>query len=364
MLRMIDETIIYKNPNPAHQSLCAVFPSVTLLSNGELLCLFKLGQARSSYDAHLELARSNDGGKTWNLEGPAAIPPSSEACTFSIAAIAQSNDQTIYITGTVIDASNPEEPMFHPETEGMKNSRIVITLSDDNGHTWDALREIDIGLRQPCANERVITLKDGRLMQAFSIWKDYHAEGLWDQKSGVVFSKDKGKSWDNPVVSAYDPDRNKSYWDQGICQLRDGTLLGLFWTADNVQKKTVNVHRVFSCDGGRTWSRPEEVNFMTEFCRPMELKNGQILCVCNYRKSPAGIKAILSSDKGATWKTDEIFTIWDATTGVEKNIFSDFLNFDFGTPSVVQLPDGTIVVTFYAYENHVCHIRCRRFIFD
>ena len=365
MLRMIDESIVFKNPNPIHKSLCANFPSLVKIPDGELLCLFRVGQARASYDGHLELARSADGGRTWNCQGPVNIPTADRSYVFLCADMACSKSGTLIITGTAIDAGNPENPIWNPQTDGLKESKIVVTISRDNGYTWGPLNEIYIGLKEPAADGRVIELMDGRFMQAFETWKSYDVNDLWDQKAGVIFSEDNGKTWGNCVIIVHDPKREKYYWDTGLCRLRDGTLLGLSWTNDNVQKKAVNVHRVLSGDGGKTWSLPEEVNFVGELCRPIELENGQVLCIYNDRKKPAGIKAVFSSNRGASWNTAKTSIIWDAAEFAGKNNpFADFLAFDFGMPSVQQLPDGTIAVAFYAYENHVCHIRLRRFIVE
>lgn len=150
-----------------------------------------------------------------------------------------------------------------------------------------------------------------------------------------------------------------------LVKLPDGELLCLFRVGQARASYDGRLELARSADGGKTWSLPEEVNFVGELSRPIELENGQILCVYNDRKKPAGIKAVFSSSRGASWNTTETSTIWDAAELAGKNNpFADFLAFDFGMPSVQQLPDGTIAVAFYAYENHVCHIRLRRFIVE
>ena len=363
MIKMVNDSIVFKNPNSIHRSLCAIFPSLVELSDRELLCLFRLGQARASYDGHLELARSTDGGRTWNCQGPVNIPLADWPYVFLCADIMCSKSGTLIITGNAIDAADQEKPIWNPQTEGLKKCKIVITMSHDNGHTWGPLNEICTGLEGAVTNGRLIELLDGRFMQAFETWKSYDVNGLWDQKAGVIFSEDNGRTWGNSIIFAHDPKREMYYWDTGFCQLRDGTLIGLSWTNNNVQKKAVNAHRIISVDGGRTWSLPQDVNIAGELSRLTELKNGQLLCAYNDRKKPAGIKAVLSSDRGKSWNTAETATIWDAAELVGKNNpFVDFLAFDFGMPSLQQLSDGTIAVAFYAYEKHVCHIRLRNFV--
>ena len=43
-----------------------------------------------------------------------------------------------------------------------------------------------------------------------------------------------------------------------------------------------------------------------------------------------------------------------------ENLLDAYHFFTFGTPSVTQLSDGTIVVAFYVTEEHVTYVRCCR----
>ena len=64
---------------------------------------------------------------------------------------------------------------------------------------------------------------------------------------------------------------------------------------------------------------------------------GHLLMPYGCRLTPRGVQAILSDDAGKTWSFDKrVFLAWKA------------LNTDCGYPSAVQLPDGTIVMLYYA----------------
>ena len=43
-----------------------------------------------------------------------------------------------------------------------------------------------------------------------------------------------------------------------------------------------------------------------------------------------------------------------------EDAFDSYHHFTFGTPSITQLSDGTIIVAFYVTEEHVTYVRCCR----
>ena len=63
-LRGIDEGILYRNPLPGHQAICAFHPFVLPLSEEDLLCFYRVGQAMYSLDGRVAWLRSTDGGRT------------------------------------------------------------------------------------------------------------------------------------------------------------------------------------------------------------------------------------------------------------------------------------------------------------
>ena len=66
-----------------------------------------------------------------------------------------------------------------------------------------------------------------------------------------------------------------------------------------------------------------------------KLRDGRILCSFGYRRDPKGIRAVLSSDGGVTWDTDNTYVLRDDGVG------------DLGYPGSVQLPDGSILTVYY-----------------
>ena len=68
-LDLVQEGILYCNPHPSRQAVCATSPNVVPLSDRELLCICRVGQALFSDDGKLAQLRSFDGGVTWVEDG-------------------------------------------------------------------------------------------------------------------------------------------------------------------------------------------------------------------------------------------------------------------------------------------------------
>ena len=102
LLEIVNEGILYINPDPAYHHVSAFFPSIVQLSDQELICLYQFGEGIYAADSTIALQRSVDGGETWSEEG------------------------------LLYDRSKDDQPGF------------MVVLSNDGGHTWDLENQIRI----------------------------------------------------------------------------------------------------------------------------------------------------------------------------------------------------------------------------
>ena len=70
MIEHVESHVIFENPKPMLRSRHGFFPGVVELLSGELLALLVIGEAFESVDLTTHVARSADGGRTWQLQGP------------------------------------------------------------------------------------------------------------------------------------------------------------------------------------------------------------------------------------------------------------------------------------------------------
>ena len=69
-IEILDHHVVYENPLPFNRSRHGYFPGLVKLSSGELLGLFVLGEAFEATNVTTFATRSQDQGRTWNLQGP------------------------------------------------------------------------------------------------------------------------------------------------------------------------------------------------------------------------------------------------------------------------------------------------------
>jgi hypothetical protein len=165
-----------------------------------------------------------------------------------------------------------------------------------------------------------------------------------------------------------------------LCQCRHGSTRE---SDDGI----INIHR--STDGGRTWTPGGELprEDAPGFYLPggfgltpdngtiawLRYPSGRVIAVTNHRRPPYGVRALLSDDGGETFDEQNHLELWGIEPATVRNApvlakrrdrvenaLEAYHFFTFGTPTVTQVPDGTIVVAFYVTEEHVTYVRCCR----
>ena len=69
-MKIIDEIILYENPDPLLVSKQGIFPGIVKLQDNSLLALFTIGQAFDSADQRTFVSKSFDDGRSWSKPKP------------------------------------------------------------------------------------------------------------------------------------------------------------------------------------------------------------------------------------------------------------------------------------------------------
>ena len=115
----------------------------------------------------------------------------------------------------------------------------------------------------------------------------------------------------------------------------------------------------WSDDDGATWNPPKRSTLWGYPADVMQLKDGRVLAVYGYRKTPWGVRGCISED-GITWDIKNEFTIREggvplplmgrgARTLLDALIVMQYWH--TGYPSVTQLEDETIIVAYHEYSD-------------
>jgi len=344
------------------------FASLCVTAGGKLVAGFRSGVNKDAADGNVLVTTSSDGGTAWTephapfdtmLDG---TPGSHRAMNVSEV----SPGRVLAVVGW-FDRTNPDRPLFNPDTEGLLPVRNRLWESTDDGETWSDLGLLETApFHQACTTGPILRGAPGVLAAFYETNKDFDDPSPWHHQALVKFSYDEGQTWPEHAVTAADATGSKYYWDQRPAVLRENVLLTLLWTYDRTVGKDVPIHWIRSDDGGRTWGEPASTGIAGQVAYPAALADGRVLMAYVDRFGKRTIRARLSDDEGASWDAAPELVLWPRAGGEDVaqdhgDHMGDFLQsmmqWSFGLPSCAQLPDGDVFVTYYAGnpEAHGIH---------
>ena len=317
-----DEIVIDGGQRRTHRAWAAL----EVASNGDLLVAYKDGSDHHrTPDGVLVLARSIDGGQTWEDKKPLVAEPGWD--WFTNHGMTRLADDTILLH--TIRRRNSTRP------DGARKSfcRGSFTRSVDDGHLWQERGQEMIcpfmeEWGNSCAYGKVSELEDGTLMVPFyGVPKGVQDTRL--RSLAVAFSHDGGRSWPE-FVSVYEDrkgDVNPSETD--LIRLPDGRYLLMIRA-----NAALRLYRSYSEDEGRTWTPIEPTDLPGQCPALIYLASGAILCAYrDMRREQPGMSCAVSPDLGETWTP--LGYLYEGS------------NWDCAYPSMVHLLGGLIYCAFY-----------------
>jgi sialidase-1 len=257
---------------------------------------------------------------------------------------------------------HPHEGLANPVTVGFVPTELLLARSQDGGRTWTSPAPLEPPLVGPsfelCAP--ITPLRDGRWLLPTSTWRGWDGDCPSAMRMIALVSPDRGSTWPQYVDVMRDPEGRVIYWESKVVELPDGRLLGVAWAYDEKAATDRPNHYALSRDGGRTWSAPASTGLQGQTMTPLVLEDGRVLCVYRRIDRP-GLWANLSHFDGDTWVNDACEPLWGADVGgltaANANMAQNFHVLRFGAPSLARLPDGTVFLAFWCYEDCVSVIR-------
>ncbi len=347
--------VLSSQPGSDRQS-CA-FPQVAVLPGGRWLVGCRCACAKGGKEGqHVRLALSDDDGATWHSTAPFTAPVhDGKPGQFRALALTALSERRVLATLYWVDHSDPTLPFFNEQTEGLLDSRIMFAESDDGGVSWTAPALMDtspFNVPTPITGP-ILLLPGGEWICQFETNKPYYDTTKWVHRSVLMFSRDRGRTWPRHAVVTEDP--RVFYWDQRPQVLPDGRILDLFWTYDNQASVYLNIHACESRDGGRTWSARWDTGVPGQPAPVAALGDGRLVLVYVDRTGAPAIRCRVSADTGRTWPADSTLTLYEsvlASQTVRKDGMADAWTemgkFSVGLPATTSLPDGDLLVVYYA----------------
>jgi hypothetical protein len=279
------------------------------------------------------LARSLDGGSTWNIEHPAdkgELLPDPRALHGTLAPGQKEKPWTDCPGG--IDFTNPDLA-FTARMSDIHAGPSRFYYSVDRGKDWLGPYRLPLfGQKGIAARTDYIVNGKDDCMLFLTAAKENGREG----RPLCVRTNDGGKTWkfvswiaDEPSGYAIMPSTIRLGPNELLTAIRyhDGT------------KGWLDTYR--SKDDGRSWTydnRPAPDLGEGNPASMIRLRDGRVCLTYGCRAVPSGIHARLSSDGGRTWGKEVVLR--EAAGGR-----------DLGYPRSVQRPDGKIVTVYYFHDQ-------------
>lgn len=290
------------------------FPSLQMLSTGELLCDVSLDADKDEVETNFwAYVISKDKGRTWGMRNTAGL-------AFREAAYTRNPSLA---DGTMLMISG----VGLPTENDYKNLQFVSIEFSDGANTARFSRDVHVHVPIAAASEPIeddvvhcASLNGARVHEAASIafcgtllrdrsgrWLDtMYGKMVGDKyyRTFLVRSDDKGRNWSYMTTIAGDSEAEaalKSEHEEqteGFCEPRmirlpDGRLLVVMRRGSNNV-----IFRSWSNDDGQSWSKPSSIGF--KGVKPnLWLMSSGILALCTGRPEPVKIR--FSVDGGETW---------------------------------------------------------------
>ena len=280
--------------------------SFLTLKDGRIMFAYSRYYGKSSSDhatADIAARYSSDKGATWTDKDEIIVKNHGGMNVMSV---------------SLLRLQSGEIALFYLLKNSTSDCRPVLRRSFDEGKTWSE--------PTPCItdevgyyvlnNDRVIQLKDGRLLFAVSL---HSFDGDKFDNMGTVmtyFSDDNGQTWKRgkSKLNVVAPSGNRyAAQEPGVVELKDGSIL--LWIRTNADCQFMSR----STDRGETWSAPQP-SWLRSPTSPASIKrlpSGDLLAVWNDHEARPEMKAkgakwsngqrsplsaAISSDEGQTWR--------------------------------------------------------------
>ncbi len=348
----------------------ATFPSVTVLPDGTLLAVYRIGKSKDSEGSVTELRRSPDGGRTWSApETPFSNAFQGVRGSLQVVYVTRLDRGLLAAALWVDREAYPGQPLFHAETEGCLPMRILVANSGDEGRSWSEWREVGVTLDvgPPSLTSPAVRLaSSGRIIISIETNKPYLDRSPWLQRVVHCESIDGGATWSAPRTVCQDPSGAIFHWDQRLAAAPGGDLLAAFsWTYDKAANRYLPIRRHISRDEGQTWST-DQLDFADQPAHPAVLADGRTVLAWVDRYGSRSIRARCAKTIDGVFDPSSEVVLYEAATparqtGDTAGMLTDMSLWSFGLPYAEALPDGrSVLVVYYAGAADCMDIRWAR----
>jgi len=355
-MQIIENRTIYRDGE------YVAFPNLAFLPDGRLMCAFRHAKERQKEYGHVThvdptakdvFILSEDNGKTFSPQLHVILDDDMSEQDPCVNVLTNGRIIVTYFRWALVPigqgAKTWGQELFNRFGRSLHgkydcfSDGVSYSISDDCGKSWRHMPLIspEGWLKGSAVRGNLLELPDGALLLPFYGTKDYGELS----RTGLMRSDDRGESWYYYSEMAFDSMRMKHFLEPGLYRTESGRIIGMYRTQTDFLKKGVdfedtylNLHMSVSIDNGKTFGSVFEADTLwgSSPFHALRLKSGSVLVTYGYRRAPFGVRARLCDR--------ELSNINEVP---ELILRDDAPNGDLGYPHSIQLPDGTIMVSYY-----------------
>ena len=332
---------------------CAVTP------DGQVVCVFVNSSGLGINDFKPMLTRSADGGITWSE--PAPLWPDLAANWSILAPASGSPDGDLLVFGSRCRVDVPGESFWCDETQGLKCNELIWSRSTDGGVTWLDPQVVPMPTAGAAeAPNPMCVTRQGRYIGCYSPYGTFDPAVQPDRSIFVVvYSDDQGATWQHTEMMRFDEPRSGTAMG-AVTQLADGRLIGSGWHMHLDDAQDYATPYVLS-DDGSAWKPQRSTGIIGQSVSLTALPEGGVLMPYNQRKhGEPGVWLALAEPTAADFGLTANQVVWrasEATRSGTSGDHSQWTDFSFGSPAVVLLGRGKLLLTFWVELPEACGVR-------
>ena len=359
-MRISDTGLVFDSATVDGPLRVCSFCSLLQRENGTLLVSFRRGSSKDSDDGNVVICESTDHGNTWSVisEG---FESSFEDLPGEIRSteLAELADGRLLAVQGWVDRSGGSGGLRNAETDTILTVHLLQDFSTDGGRSWGDRRVLK---RNAVLSGPVLRLP-GRGWLATSEFSHagtpererFHGAYAHLSTDGVDFGT---------AVDVVDEDPDIFYYDQRqrVCP-RTGRPVAMFWTYDNRAEADIAMHMAWGDAESLTWETPRSMGMAGQIAMPIPLADGRLLAFYVHRHEPGSLRLVASEDEGRNWDTENELVVY-ASSGPGEQGISEETSYDefwdamgtwsFGHPTASVLPDGSLLLVYYAGADETC----------
>jgi len=359
-MKIVDKGLVFDAGAGEGSLRVATFTSLLQRRDGSQLVSFRCGSGKDSSDGNVVICESTDQGSSWSVISN-RFESSFEGLAGEIrgAELAELDDGRLLAVQAWVDRSAGDRPLRDAATDTLPTMHMLLGYSSDGGRTWGQRRALQ---RDAVLSGPVVRLP-GRGWLVTSEFSHPRTSDR-DRFHGAYahFSAD-GDNFES-IVDVVDENPDIFYYDQRqrVCPVT-GRLVAMFWTYDNRAEADIEMHLAWGDAGSLTWETPRSMGMSGQIAMPIPLEDGRLLAFYVHRHEPGSLRLVVSSDDGRTWDTQHELVVHANRGRAEQGIlvettYDEFWEamgtWSFGHPAAVVLPDGSLLLVYYAGPEPTC----------